>query len=82
MSSEISNYLAYKYPQHKVVIAYDKGTYSNLSLRGDKVKFFLQRLLPKFEGASGGGHEDAVGARVRTVDLERFKNEFEKEILE
>jgi nanoRNase/pAp phosphatase (c-di-AMP/oligoRNAs hydrolase) len=36
--------------------------------------------LKKFEGATGGGHEDAVGARIKTEDLSRFKEELEKEI--
>lgn len=80
ISSEISNYFSHKYPEHRVVIAYDKGTFSNLSLRGKKVKIFLDKLLPRFKDSRGGGHEEAVGARVLTEDLERFKNEFEEEV--
>jgi len=36
-------------------------------------------VLEEIEG-SGGGHEDAVGARVSTSDLERFKEILEGEI--
>jgi len=80
MSSEISNELSYLYPKHVIVVAYTSGPITNLSLRGKKVKMVIDKLLPDFENSSGGGHEEAVGVRLQTEDLERFKNEFEKEL--
>src|SRR3989344_1069585 len=77
MSADLANELSYLYPKQVIIVAYDKGLMSNLSLRGKRVRSILELILPGFEGASGGGHEDAVGARLRTADLERFKEAFE-----
>jgi nanoRNase/pAp phosphatase (c-di-AMP/oligoRNAs hydrolase) len=45
----------------------------------------LAHLFPKkvvvvedLEDASGGGHENALGAKIKTEDLEKFRNELEK----
>ncbi len=80
ISAELSNELSYLYPNKIIIVAYDKGNISNVSIRGENVRLVLQKIISRFDGASGGGHAKAVGARVRTGDLERFKNEFEKEI--
>ena len=44
---------------------------------GDYVR--LRLALKEVEG-SGGGHEDAVGARIKAIDLEKFKETIEKEV--
>jgi len=80
ISSEISNELCYLYPNKIVVVAFDNGGIANLSLRGSNVKGLIDKLLPEFEGASGGGHPDAVGARIRSKDLDRFKQVILSEI--
>lgn len=80
ISSDISNELSYVYPEKYIVVAYKKGGISNISLRGKRVKHILERILKKIENASGGGHEDAVGARIRTDDLNRFKEILIEEI--
>ncbi len=80
ISSDISNELSYLYPKKYVVVAYKKGSVANISLRGKSVKTILEKILEKFENASGGGHEDAVGARIKTEDLERFKELFLMEV--
>lgn len=80
INSEISNELSYKNPGKYVCVAYNKGSITNISLRGRNVKAILGKILKKFENASGGGHEDAVGARIKTEDLAKFKNELEEEI--
>ena len=36
--------------------------------------------MKKFENASGGGHEDAVGSSIRTEDLGKFKDIFIDEV--
>ncbi len=73
ISSDIANELSFLYPKKYVSVAYKKGGVSNISLRGKDVKKILERIIKKFENASGGGHEDAVGARIKTEDLEKFK---------
>lgn len=80
ISSDLANELSYLYQGKFIVVAYAQSSVSNLSIRGTNVRAIIERLLPNFTGASGGGHADAVGVRLRTEDLERFKEAFEKEI--
>lgn len=80
ISSEISNELSHMFQDKYIVVAYKIGAISNLSIRGDDVKGILERLLEKFEHAKGGGHRDAVGARLNAEDLDKFREEFVKEI--
>lgn len=79
ISGDLSNELSYLNPTKYIVVAYKKEGICNLSMRGKGVKGILNRILPKLEGASGGGHEDAVGARIRASELEKFKTLFEEE---
>ncbi len=80
ISSDLSNELSYSYPDKYIIVAYKKGTITNLSMRGKKVKSILEKVLKKIDNATGGGHDDAVGARIRTEDLEKFQKYFEEEI--
>ncbi len=73
ISSEISNELSYYYPDKIIVVAYSSGPITNISMRGKAVKKKLLRIINDFENASGGGHDDAIGARIQTSDLQRFK---------
>jgi len=61
-------------------VAYKKGAITNISLRGKKIRPILEKILKKLENARGGGHENAVGARIRTEDLDKFKELLEHEI--
>lgn len=79
ISSDVSNELSYVFPEKYICVAYKKGSVVNISLRGKNVKEILRRILGKFENASGGGHNDAVGARIKIGDLKRFREELEKE---
>ena len=80
MSASLANHLCYKHPDKVIVVAYMKGEISNLSLRGKKVRVLLEKVLKKFPGASGGGHEDAVGARIKTNELARLREKIEEEL--
>lgn len=77
MSSDIANELSYFYPKKYIVVAYMNGAIANISMRGHKVREILKKVLEEVEG-SGGGHENAVGARIAGKDLEKFKEELEK----
>jgi len=79
ISADISNELSHIYPDKIVVVAYGKGSITNLSLRGKNVKKILERVLKEVEG-SGGGHEEAVGGRIGTEDLEKFRELLGEEI--
>lgn len=79
ISSNISNELSYRFPGKYIIVAYKKGAVSNISLRGKNVRKILEKVLKQIEG-TGGGHEDAVGARIKSEDLERFRNLLKGEI--
>ena len=79
MSSDIANYLSYKYKDKILIVSYVSQGFANISIRGSKVRDVLEKVLERVSG-SGGGHEDAVGARIGSKDLSMFKEEFEKEL--
>jgi len=80
ISADISNELSYLYSKYFIIISYTAPSMSNLSIRGDNVRAIIDKVLLKFKNSSGGGHRDAVGVRLQTVDLERFKKQFEREV--
>lgn len=80
ISSDISNELSYNYPKKYICVAYKREGIVNISLRGKGIKKILEKVLNRLEHATGGGHEDAVGARVRTQDLEKFREILEEEL--
>jgi single-stranded DNA-specific DHH superfamily exonuclease len=80
ISADMANELCYLYPEKYIVVAYKKGNITNLSMRGKNVKGILEKVLRNLENATGGGHKDAVGARIRTEELDKFIKCFEEEI--
>ncbi len=80
ISSDLSNELSYVYPKSYVCVCYSSGPITNISLRGNNVKKILSEILPLLDGATGGGHRDAVGARINTTDLDKFRRELENRI--
>ncbi len=64
MSSDLSNELSYIFPEHYICVSYSLGPNTNISLRGKGVSKILDKLLPSFEDARGGGHAD--GRRLRS----------------
>lgn len=79
ISSDLANELSYLYPDKYIAVVYKKEAVSNISLRGKQVRQILEKLLKEFEG-SGGGHDNAVGARLQTKDINKFKEALEREI--
>lgn len=73
ISSELANELNYKFPDKIVAVAYVRGVKANISVRGRNVRDLILKAIEGLEDATGGGHEDAVGAQVRVEDVERFK---------
>ncbi|MEK6817511.1 MAG: DHHA1 domain-containing protein [Nanoarchaeota archaeon] len=80
MSAEISNSLKYLFPGRIIFVAYVSEGFVNISGRGENVKNILDKVLQpgNFENARGGGHENAVGARIMKKDLERFRKKIEE----
>src|SRR3989338_5814762 len=80
ISADLSNELCYIYPDKYIAVAYMKGPITNISLRGKNVKKIIEKILISLENASGGGHEDAVGSRIQSKDLAKFRELLEKQI--
>ncbi|MBX4196340.1 DHH family phosphoesterase [Candidatus Pacearchaeota archaeon] len=80
MSAELSNELSYKHPSKYIVVAYSDGSLTKISLRGKNVKSIIEKIIVHFEGGTGGGHPDAVGAKIKSSDIGKFKELLEKEI--
>ncbi len=77
IKSAISSVISNKYPNKTIIIAQDmKSDFVQLSVRRmDKkiaVNELLERALKNFKGASGGGHINSAGGRIRKKDLYRF----------
>lgn len=77
MSAEISNSLKYLFPGRIIFVAYasESNSFANISGRGANVKKFLEDVFKQgnFENSRGGGHENAVGAKIMKRDLNKFK---------
>ena len=73
ISSDLANELSYKYPEKIVVVVYITGIKANISVRGKNVREIVLKSLENIEGATGGGHKDAVGAKLKVEDVEKFR---------
>ncbi|MFH1801666.1 MAG: DHH family phosphoesterase [archaeon] len=74
ISSDIANELSYVFPDKVIIVVYISGAKANISVRGENVRKKVLEAIQCIEGATGGGHECAVGAQVFIGDLENFKN--------
>ena len=73
ISADLSNELSYRFPNKVIVVIYVTGFKANISVRGKKVRELILKSIDGLEDATGGGHEDAVGARIKFGDLEKFR---------
>jgi single-stranded DNA-specific DHH superfamily exonuclease len=80
ISADLSNELTFLFPKKIIVVAKITGIKANISLRGIKIREPFLEAIKNIEGATGGGHENAVGGQIRIEDLEKFKENLEKEI--
>ena len=76
LSAELANELSYLHPEKIIVGAYIKGAKANISIRGKNVRELTEKAISGLN-ATGGGHEDATGAKVNLEDLTRFKERIE-----
>ena len=81
MSAEISNRLKYLFPEKVIVVVREKEARASLSIRGKGIKNKVVKIIEEFESATGGGHEDAVGAQIKLEDLGKFERELRKVVL-
>ena len=73
ISSDLANQLSYEFPNKKIVVIYVSGIKANISARGKNMRDIILQVIEGIEDATGGGHEEAVGAQVKVGDLEKFK---------
>jgi len=73
ISADLANELMYRFPNKTVIVAYIRGANVNISARGDNVKDLILSSISSIEGASGGGHRDAVGAQMGLDNLDFFE---------
>lgn len=78
ISGELSNELNYLFPDKMVVVAYIKGMEANISVRGKKSRDILLEAIKDIQDSTGGGHENAAGSKMKSKDLERFRENLEK----
>jgi single-stranded DNA-specific DHH superfamily exonuclease len=72
VSGELANNLKYLFPDKIVIVAYVRGNKVNISLRGENVRDKFLESIKGIEGATGGGHKDAVGGQMISKDLDGF----------
>ena len=82
ISSELANEINYMFPEKLAVVVYTKDARANISMRGKKAREIFLEAIKGLEGATGGGHEFAVGGRIKTSDIEKFKENLERIIIE
>ena len=73
ISADLANELSYLYPSKNIVVVYVAGVKANISARGKNIKKTILKAIEGLENATGGGHDDAVGAKVNISDLEEFR---------
>ena len=72
VSGELANNVKYLFPDKIVVVAYVKGNKVNLSLRGGNIREKFLEAIDGLDGATGGGHKDAVGGQMSADSLDKF----------
>ncbi len=80
ISSNLSNELSYLFPEKLVVVAYVKGIKANISIRGKNARKIILKSIEGLENALGGGHEVAVGGQIKVEDIEKFKENINKNL--
>jgi len=78
MSAEIANRLKYLFPDKVISVMKVKEGRASFSIRGKNIRDKVVKIIEGIEGATGGGHEDAVGAQMKLEDVEKFEKELRK----
>ncbi len=73
ISADLANYFSFLFPEKEIVVVYIRGAKANISGRGKGIRTKVLNAIKGLDGATGGGHEDAVGAMVLADDLKKFR---------
>lgn len=81
MSADLANELCYLNKDKYIIVAYKNQGIVNISGRGKAIKEIFLKVAEKMCGKiQGGGHRDAIGAKMSLDDLDEFKGLFEREL--
>lgn len=78
LSSNIANQLKYEFPGKAIIVVFIKEDIANLSLRGKDIREITLKAIKDIPGATGGGHEEATGAKMNVAYLPKFKKKIEE----
>ena len=78
LSANLANQLVYEFPDKFIVVVYLKGDVANISIRGKNIRELTLKAIEGIDGATGGGHEDATGAKMSVSDLPEFREKIEE----
>jgi single-stranded DNA-specific DHH superfamily exonuclease len=77
----LADFLSYKYPEKITVCIYTQSNIANVSLRWkNNIRICVVNAIKDIEGATGGGHENASGARIPLDRLDVFEKNLIEEI--
>ncbi len=80
LTANLANELSYRFPGKIVIVTHVKGGIANISIRGkEDVRNVTLKAINSIEGATGGGHKNATGAKMNVDNLKKFKEFFENE---
>ena len=82
ISSDLANGLKRKFPDRIIIVGYVSENKINISIRGEKIRSLALESISGFEDPTGGGHEDAVGVKIKLQDWERFREIFLEKVRE
>lgn len=74
ISRDITNELYFRYPDKIIVVARESEDKVTISASGKKIRTIALEAIKDLKDASGGGHEEAIGIKLRKEDLQKFKN--------
>jgi len=78
LSANLSNQLIYEFPDKIVVVVFISGDVANISIRGKgNIRKLTLEAIEEIPGATGGGHENATGAKINVSYLPNFKEKVE-----
>jgi len=78
ISSELSNELSYNFPEKIILVARINGSTVSFSARGKGIRKIVLKAIENISDSRAGGHENAVGGKMKTEDLEKFRENLEK----
>ncbi|MBT4135640.1 DHH family phosphoesterase [archaeon] len=78
ISSNIANQLIYEFPNKVIIVVYVNGEIANISVRGKNARNITLKAIEGIDGATGGGHEEATGAKMDVDNLSKFRTNVEE----